>query len=140
MIKAQKIPFSSVCQIALLLQNFCVSLLFSHNLPAEQLTALPTGSMELLENSVREYVTETLSRIGRTEENIDSIIYKVKQYIDQNYSTNLSLDALATMVHMLLFWAAAWALQLFGEMKFGAEVKAVGTVAHSFIEFFPHGV
>lgn len=100
LIKAQKIPFSSVCQIALLLQNFCVSLLFSHNLPAEQLTALPTGSMELLENSVREYVTETLSRIGRTEENIDSIIYKVKQYIDQNYSTNLSLDALATMVHL----------------------------------------
>ena len=100
LIKAQKIPFSSVCQIALLLQNFCVSLLFSHNLPAEQLTALPTGSMELLENSVREYVTETLSRIGRTEENIDSIIYKVKQYIDQNYSSNLSLGALATMVHL----------------------------------------
>ncbi len=47
-----------------------------------------------------EYVTETLSRIGRTEEYIDSIIYKVKQYIDQNYSTNLSLDALATMVHL----------------------------------------
>ena len=38
--------------------------------------------------------------IGRTQENIDSIIYEVKQYIDQNYSSSLSLDSLAAQVHL----------------------------------------
>ena len=38
--------------------------------------------------------------MGRAPENIDSIIYEVKQYIDQNYSASLSLDALAAMVHL----------------------------------------
>ena len=31
---------------------------------------------------------------------MDSIIYEVKQYIDENYSANLSLDALAAQVHL----------------------------------------
>ena len=43
---------------------------------------------------------ETLLRISRTPGNIDSIIYEVKQYIDENYSASLSLDALAAQVHL----------------------------------------
>ena len=43
---------------------------------------------------------ETLAQISRTPENIDSIIYEVKQYIDQNYHLSLSLDGLASRVHL----------------------------------------
>ena len=106
LMRTEKIPFSSAYQIALLLQNFCVSLLLSHNLSAGRLAELPAldgGSMEsleALEGGMRDCVTGTLAQIGRAQENIDSIIYEVKQYIDQNYSASLSLDALAAMVHL----------------------------------------
>ena len=49
---------------------------------------------------MRTVVRETLLRVGRTPDNIDSIIYEVKQYIDENYSMNLSLDLLAAQVHL----------------------------------------
>ena len=97
------IPFSSAYQIALLLKNFCISLLLSHDLSPDRLAEMPDldgGSMESLESGLRDYLTSTLAQMGRAPENIDSIIYEVKQYIDQNYSASLSLDALAAMVHL----------------------------------------
>lgn len=106
LLQREEIPFSSAYQIALLLQNICSMLLFSHKLSADTLPKLPAMSggsietMEALEARMREFVTDTLTQIGRTQENIDSIIYKVKRYIDQNYSSSLSLDALAAMVHL----------------------------------------
>jgi two-component system response regulator YesN len=45
-------------------------------------------------------VLDTLSRISRAPGNIDSVVYSVKQYIDQNYNLNLSLDSLAARVHL----------------------------------------
>lgn len=99
-----KLPFSSMYQAAALLYNFCTSLLLSHNLSSGELPAdcygLQMGTAAELETELRSFVLETLNRIGRTRENIDSIIYEAKQYIDQNYSANLSLDTLAAQVHL----------------------------------------
>lgn len=103
LMRSKQIPFSSAYQIALLLQNFCVSLLLSRDLPPDRLSELPdldNGSMRSLEDGLRSYLMETLAQISRTPENIDSIIYEVKQYIDQNYHLSLSLDGLASRVHL----------------------------------------
>lgn len=103
MMRREKVPFSSAYQISLLLHNFCIGLLLSHNLSSGSLTDLTfpgSETMETLEETVRTSLLDTLTRISRTPGNIDSIIYEVKQYIDENYSTSLSLDALAAMVHL----------------------------------------
>ena len=98
------LPFSSMYQAAMLLYNFCASLLLSHNLSSGTLTSdyygLQSGSAAALETELRDFILETLNRIGRTQENIDSIIYEAKRYIDQNYSSSLSLDSLAAQVHL----------------------------------------
>lgn len=103
LLRTEQVPFSSACQIVLLLHNFCVGLLLSHNLSADSLADLTTvrgESLDDLEENLREVLLDTLNRISRTQGNIDSIIYEVKCYIDQNYSASLSLDALADMVHL----------------------------------------
>lgn len=102
--RAEKVPFSGTQQIALLLYNFCLSLLLSHNLSSgsfpEDVSSLHSETPAALELELRSIVQETLLRISRTPGNIDSIIYEVKQYIDENYSASLSLDALAAQVHL----------------------------------------
>ena len=103
MMRREKVPFSSAYQICLLLHNFCIGLLLSHNLSSGSLMDLSfpgSETMEALEQALRESLLDTLARISRTPGNIDSIIYEVKQYIDQNYSASLTLDALAAMVHL----------------------------------------
>ncbi len=99
-----KIPFSGMQQIGRLLHSFCTSLLLSHNLSdgslPEDYAALHCETPAELETELRTVVRETLLRVGRTPDNIDSIIYEVKQYIDENYSMNLSLDLLAAQVHL----------------------------------------
>lgn len=91
-------------QIGRLLHSFCTSLLLSHNLSdgslPEDYAALHCETPAELETELRTVVRETLLRVGRTPDNIDSIIYEVKQYIDENYSMNLSLDLLAAQVHL----------------------------------------
>lgn len=66
----------------------------------EDYAALHCETPAELETELRTVVRETLLRVGRTPDNIDSIIYEVKQYIDENYSMNLSLDLLAAQVHL----------------------------------------
>ena len=103
LLRQEKVPFSSAYQIALLLHNFCVGMLLSHNLSSGSLmdlSAPDSETIETLEKELRAFLMETLARVSRTQGNIDSIIYEVKQYIDQNYSASLSLDALAAMVHL----------------------------------------
>ena len=95
---------SGMQQIGRLLHSFCTSLLLSHNLSdgslPEDYAALHCETPAELETELRTVVRETLLRVGRTPDNIDSIIYEVKQYIDENYSMNLSLDLLAAQVHL----------------------------------------
>ena len=68
----------------------------SHNLSdgslPEDYAALHCETPAELETELRTVVRETLLRVGRTPDNIDSIIYEVKQYIDENYSMNLHLS------------------------------------------------
>ena len=87
------------CQDLPRLSEETTNLLLSPGRLAE-MPDLDGGSMESLESGLRDYLTSTLAQMGRAPENIDSIIYEVKQYIDQNYSASLSLDALAAMVHL----------------------------------------
>ncbi len=102
--RAAQIPFSGMYQAASLLYNFCTSLLLSRNLSSGSLPSeffgLQSATAAELQTELRDFVIETLNRIGRTQENIDSIIYEVKRYIDQNYSSSLSLDSLAAQVHL----------------------------------------
>ncbi len=102
--RAAQVPFSGMYQAASLLYNFCTSLLLSRNLSSGSLATdfygLQSSTAAELQTELRSFVTETLNCIGRTQENIDSIIYEVKQYIDQNYSSSLSLDSLAAQVHL----------------------------------------
>lgn len=103
LMRQEKVPFSSAYQLTLLLHNFCISLLLSHNLSSGSLMDLSfpgSETMEALEEASRASLMDTLTRISRTQGNIDSIIYEVKQYIDHNYSASLSLDALAARVHL----------------------------------------
>ena len=102
--RCQDLPRLSEETTNLLLEKLrLISLLLSHDLSPDRLAEMPDldgGSMESLESGLRDYLTSTLAQMGRAPENIDSIIYEVKQYIDQNYSASLSLDALAAMVHL----------------------------------------
>lgn len=100
----RKLPFSSIYQMTQLLYNFCVSLLLSYNLssgnPPQRVSDLRGQTPGALEEELRGFLLETLDRISKTPGNIDNLIYTLKQYIDQNYPMDLSLDTLATQVHL----------------------------------------
>ncbi len=58
------------------------------------------STIDELEQSVYDYLMYVLDRIERTGLSIDDLILSVKNYIDQHYAEELSLEFLADQVHL----------------------------------------
>ena len=107
-VRLQKLPLSSVQRICSIIRNFCVGLLFSYDrsdcLSDAQTLALEPlferGSLDEIEQQLTDFVCGVFDGISAAPGNIDSIIFSIKCYVDQNYAQPLSLESLASQVHL----------------------------------------
>ena len=107
-VRTQKLPIASVQRICSIIQNFCIGILFSYDmadaLPEQTLRAVEASyehsAVDAMERALRSLVTEVLDCISANPANIDSIIFSIKRYVDQNYAEELSLEQLAAQVHL----------------------------------------
>lgn len=107
-IRSQHIPSSSVQQLSAIIYSFCNGILLNYNFSEKMsdtnlgsIDPLSTsGSIDDIEKQLEVQIYYVLDRIGKSPTNIDSIVHTTKIYIDQNYNTELSLEALASKVHL----------------------------------------
>ena len=102
------LPFPSVRRIAVILYECGQGLLSSYNLEilltdaslASERALLDSGAIDDIEQLLRGYLTAVLDRICMNATDLDDLVFRVKQYIDQNYAGELSLEGLADYVHL----------------------------------------
>lgn len=107
-LRREAIPFPSVRRIAVILYECGQGLLISYNLEilltdaslASERALLDSGAIDDIEQLLRGYLTAVLDRICMNATDLDDLVFRVKQYIDQNYAGELSLEGLADYVHL----------------------------------------
>ncbi len=107
-LRREAIPFPSVRRIAVILYECGQGLLISYNLEilltdaslASERALLSSGAIDDIEQLLRGYLTAVLDRICSNATDLDDLVFRVKQYIDQNYAGELSLESLAEYVHL----------------------------------------
>lgn len=107
-LRREAIPFPSVRRIAVILYECGQGLLISYNLEilltdaslASERALLDSGAIDEIEQLLRGYLTAVLDRICMNATDLDDLVFRVKQYIDQNYAGELSLEGLADYVHL----------------------------------------
>src|SRR5699024_2115409 len=87
------------CGQALLIRDNLEGLLAGP--PAAGTFAPPDGStLDEIEAQADAYLADVLDCICGNETDLDDLVFRVKQYIDQNYASALSLEGLASYVHL----------------------------------------
>lgn len=107
-VRLQKMTADSVRRICSIIFNFCIGILFSYNRsdtlagdrPLSLDALLNGGSLDETEARLRAFIGEVFDSISMNPTNIDSIIFSIKRYVDQNYAEELSLESLAAQVHL----------------------------------------
>lgn len=107
-IRLNKLPIETVRNICLYVHQFCISLLVSPGTgdyikkgPIPSLKWLiECESVDGLEANMLSFVAQALDHSEDDMQVIDELVQKVKDYIEKNYSENLSLDYLAGKVHL----------------------------------------
>ena len=107
-LRRESIPFSSVKRVAVILYECGQALLIRDNLegllagpPAAGTFAPPDGStLDEIEAQADAYLADVLDRICTNATGLDDLVFRVKQYIDQNYASALTLEGLASYVHL----------------------------------------
>lgn len=107
-IRQQGVPLDAVHQISSILSHYGQALLISYNLEDvladhthTDVDALYTETdLDRLHERLRDQLTAVLDTLGHNPTNLDSCVFDVKQYIDQNYDKELSLESLAEHVHL----------------------------------------
>lgn len=107
-IRMQHIPFSSVQKLCAIIWSYCNGLLLDYNfLDATSDAKMVLTDQLSFDNSIDETEKQINARISYVLDcmedspaNIDNIVHTVKNYIDQNYRMELSLELLATKVHL----------------------------------------
>lgn len=107
-LRREAIPFPSVRRIAVILYECGQALLISYNLESllantsltSERALLDSGAVGEIEQQLRDYLSAVLDRICMNATNLDDLVFRVKQYIDQNYAGELSLEGLAEYVHL----------------------------------------
>lgn len=107
-IRVQHIPFSSVQKLSAIIWSYCNGLLLDHNyldatsdadmVLTDQLSF--DDSIDETEKQINARIAYVLNCMEDSPANIDSIVHTVKNYIDQNYRMELSLELLASRVHL----------------------------------------
>nr|WP_300129655.1 response regulator [uncultured Butyricicoccus sp.] len=107
-LRREAIPFASVKRIAVILYECGQGLLISYSIESLLADAATPGLSALLEGGdignvqhrLHDYLIAVLDRICCNATDLDDLIFQVKQYIDQNYAGELSLEGLAEYVHL----------------------------------------
>lgn len=131
LIRTQHIPYSSVQKLCIIINNFCNGILINHNcseaifgitlILSDQ---LPTNdSIDAIEEQLHRNISYVLDCLGNYPADVDTIVYSVKTFIDQNYTTELSLDTLASKVNL----SASYLSRLFK--------KQIGKNLSAYIQF-----
>lgn len=134
-LRREAIPFSSVKRVAVILYECGQALLIRDNLesllsgpPAAGTFAPPDGStLDEIEAQAGAYLTSVLDCICGNATDLDDLVFRVKQYIDQNYAGELSLEGLASYVHL----SASYLSKLF-KRELGQNIS--GYIQHVRIE------
>ena len=107
-LRREAIPFSCAERIAVILYECGQALLIRYSLesllsgPLPAGTAVPPagGTLDEIEAQTAAYLAAVLDRICTNATGLDDLVFRVKQYIDQNYASALSLEGLASYVHL----------------------------------------
>lgn len=107
-LRREAIPFSCAERIAVILYECGQALLIRYSLesllsgPLPAGTAVPPagGTLNEIEAQTAAYLAAVLDRICTNATGLDDLVFRVKQYIDQNYASALSLEGLASYVHL----------------------------------------
>lgn len=107
-IRVQHIPFSSVQKLCAIIWSYCNGLLLDYNFldaTSDEKMVLTDqlsfdNSIDVTEKQIIARIEYVLDCMENSSANIDSIVHTVKNYIDQNYQMELSLELLANKVHL----------------------------------------
>ena len=77
--------------------NYIIAVSYTH---LSERALLDSGAIDDIEQLLRGYLTAVLDRICMNATDLDDLVFRVKQYIDQNYAGELSLEGLADYVHL----------------------------------------
>lgn len=105
-IRQQRMPFQEIHGICVYIYNFCLGSLFRYH--AESSVASLTSVDDLLEGQdidgiemrLLEFLESSLSSMDTNPENLDRLVLTIKNYIDEHYADNISLELLAGVVHL----------------------------------------
>ena len=100
-LRREAIPFSCAERIAVILYECGQALLIRYSLESLLSGPLPAGgTLDEIEAQTAAYLAAVLDCICGNETDLDDLVFRVKQYIDQNYASALSLEGLASYVHL----------------------------------------
>lgn len=130
-LRREDVLISSVERIGTILHNYGQALLISYNLEdmlsdaalLDDASLFASGGVAGVEKRLRAYLEAVLDTLDRNPTSLDRMVFDVKQYIDQHFDQELSLEALAERVHL----SASYLSKLFK--------KEVGQNISSYIQF-----
>lgn len=105
-IRQQRLPYEEVRSTCVVIYHFCINSLFRYQkegsvsslVPVEHL--LDEENIDGIEQRLLEFLENCFSSIEASGENLDRLVLTIKNYIDEHYAENISLERLANVVHL----------------------------------------
>lgn len=105
-IRQCRLPFNEIRGICIYIYNFCIGPLFLHK--AESCVAslvsiediLDGQNIDGIESRLSEFLDSCLELANCNPEKLDHLVLTIKNYIDEHYADNISLEMLAGVVHL----------------------------------------